>query len=762
MLHGLLLQALETDDSLVKAASAELLSLRARDLLSFLHSLHNLAIDPRSDPRAVALALVLARCSLGSSDDLLADFETCELLCHLSFRLVSSRDPDVGLYAAELLGTAGSFLLRDPSYVSLFTAICETIDSNSGTETLQYLLRAVSIIIETVPLDVPQIRELGVRLVACFQREALVGDVIRVVSALGDSVSAVFSRNDGSNFMARLLAVTPSVGRVAYDCWRRFVRHSFGLVGFVMGEMIAMVGAELMSCEDPATLLALVRLAKALGKAFSRRDLSDGGLFERIAPGLLRVTAMVGEGPDEASAWGPHQAARKCLALLAGFFPAAASAVLVPQIPGLWQEQTPAARELAVLIVTIELDNISGDLAIEIAGAAISDNNARIRHVGIVLCRKMAKRGDARDYPGLLALASAIANCLADHPANVVAAVRTLWRFAKLPGFPIAMLLPLIAELFTSRNFLVLRVAFDTMADLVMSIDEIGVIATYVEPVIDLMGLSYGNALLGDLQEGIFDLMNTILSKVTIAALPYLEVIWTLYIRANAPHAWLPVASLTDYFDADFEPFLSPTLDFLLEAFRNCEEDGDFVKMFAAFQILLRSPTCEVAGIAEMVLGNADLLVSQAGRILGTVAVALKYHFSAMIPFVSATTEAVRMAIQSRPDDYTLEGIIACISRIAEGGGLDRNLLSLSTQALLSLPLEVSMDVASRAYRLVQVLAEAGEVELLRSLDTEAGVIRRALGPALDNTRLHDAAIQLIQTLWGEQEEEDFQAPSSE
>jgi hypothetical protein len=195
------------------------------------------------------------------------------------------------------------------------------------------------------------------------------------------------------------------------------------------------------------------------------------------------------------------------------------------------------------------------------------------------------------------------------------------------------------------NDFLMIAIAFHSIIKLVSGVDELGAIASFIEPVLDLMHASFEQPRLREFQRDAFDLMNLILSKATLAALPFLETIWSLYMRAEAGYSRLPLASLAKYFGSDFDPFVPQTVDFLLATFPLAESAHDFMEFFGALQLILRSHASPIEQIARLLFhcfSDAAFVAEQRGNLLLTLDQLLKWHFSDCLPFVDVALTAVR------------------------------------------------------------------------------------------------------------------------
>lgn len=353
--------------------------------------------------------------------------------------------------------------------------------------------------------------------------------------------------------------------------------------------------------------------------------------FDSFLMPLIRVYAMIPQNEtyldsDYAEYQTPHLSAQEMISIFVRTFPEHSSKILIPLIICLspencnLEESTPTSFSLfesefeldsfiaietslflLCLIIEFSTNLPSYDFIISFIGSTLSSPSVRIRCASFRALNSYLKHGlgqiqsdeiekieeedeilsELNDiYTKLSSLApEIIKHIVDDHPIISCYSMRAICKYSGFPiqydAFSSEIILPLFLEVIENHNnYDVIGDAFKYLEKIIHN-RKIEEVFTLIEPVIQLLGNSNHQENNIDYNESLRALIVVIVEQVTVAALPYYEVIYSLLIDHIEPQFLICLSTFSKIFDHDFPQNFQNTFELIFNFLSDTDQLDD-------------------------------------------------------------------------------------------------------------------------------------------------------------------------------------------
>lgn len=385
--------------------------------------------------------------------------------------------------------------------------------------------------------------------------------------------------------------------------------------------------------------------------------------FDSFLMPLIRVYAMIPQNEtyldsDYAEYQTPHLSAQEMISIFVSTFPDHSSKILIPLIICLSPEncniEEPTPTSFSLFESEFELDSFiaietslfllcliiqfstnlpSYDFIISFIGSTLSSPSVRIRcasfralnsylkhGLGQIQSDEIEKLNEEEDeilselndiYKKLSILApEIIKHIVDDHPIISYYSMRAISKYSGFPieydAFSSEIIFPLFLEVIeNSNNYDVIGDAFKYLKKIIRN-RKIEEVFTLIEPVIQLLGNSNHNENNIDYNESLRALIVVIVEQVTVAALPYYEVIYSLLIDHIEPQFLIFLSTFSKIYDHDFPQNFQNTFELIF----NFLADTDTLDDDRPLQNKIVSDCC----FSILVISKSDLFTENSQK----------------------------------------------------------------------------------------------------------------------------------------------------
>lgn len=348
--------------------------------------------------------------------------------------------------------------------------------------------------------------------------------------------------------------------------------------------------------------------------------------FDSFIMPLIRVFAMIPDDDtnldsDYIEYQNPHIAAQEMISIFVYTFPEHSSKILIPLIQCLSPENCNLEESikttfscfdaqfemnsfiaietslfLLCLITQFSTNLPSYDFIISFIGMTLSSSSVRIRFASVRALDSYFNHcfgknqstndeteKDDEDSNELSDIKKALAllvpeilkHVIDEHPIISCYSMKLISKYSsfspKYDAFPSEIIFPLFLKVIESHSDLnVIDDAFNYLEKIIKN-RKMEEVFALIEPVIQLLGDSNQQESNSDYNESLRALIIVILQEVTVAALPYYEVIYSLLVDHIEPHLLNYLSIISILFDRDFPHNFQQTFEIIFEFLSNSE-----------------------------------------------------------------------------------------------------------------------------------------------------------------------------------------------
>lgn len=752
MLETILRNALDQNESVRVSCERQIKSLYETNSYQFIDSLTSLFENfIEIDERALNTGLVLMHQILNNTRIDHIQLERIRAACE-KIILFNSNNCIRG--ACFLYGTVLGILIRSGNYPDIIKEVWCHDDNILG---LKNLLLSLRVMLEKTVLDKSQAQFLFCKVFNLLDNEELIEEAIEIMCTMSENILEGIPSELKKYFLEKILFLTNTnkFNVFALKLWHSIAKNAFSLLKEVIDPLLIILQNYINESENELTIMWSLMVTKTIVN--HQIKCNDFFLnyqsFDFFFQPLIRIISLIpSDQPNSDEDWNLHLAGISTLTVFSYAFPSHSSILFLPVIEKFSQSNDQIQLEISLLLLYLLMFTEKFQeykSVIQFLHKCISNPSVRVRNITLKIIEYLSEKNICLE--DFISFIPQFIELLNDHQLNVVLILSIFGELSKCQGFPIVQTCQIFFQLFHSSNFLITSAAFNYIFSVLEPIENVGSVMILINPTIELMKESFLNQKLYSFQDEIFNLMNSILEKVTIGALDYLPIIYELYTKSIQSYCLIPICCLVKYFTNELQAYL-PEIISALETFLTESSDDDDISIYCScLSILSVAPTIKpfLGSIVNRLIDiskcvNQSILCD----IISTINIFCKIYPEILSSFIHLLTNILfeeEKIIKEKTIniDSSMENWIDLIVFLLKNKVENSDKCGFSFLLMIHQKDIDSFEVIEACYNLIVYLVK-NDAKSVIDFETQTNVIQWVLTQALQYETLHDEVSDFI------------------